>query len=577
MTLWTTITTMMNAITAKFTVSKHPNSALLAWLPQKKKSLATEETAADRAKTKAPARTAKKKPVSKRTDMQVRLLAPPTKFLYYIADPQVTLTMLDGDTILHLSAYLPLRSIGSLSCANKSMEHILSSDFLYCLGTGRSSTLPCVHQSKNVLPLRTVEGEARARGVARKFSIESSIYSCQGDESRARNFAVADHIRSKDAIDSILVHDGAVTYTTKGCEVITRWCGRKVKQSSLSLPICSYLISSAHHNGTRVYAVLASHSKGRCRYVLSLVTLSRKRDGAPTLLWEHQFSAMLFTSSATKAVVKFNLDGSRILFGTLERCFVIDAASGKNVWAMRRANLLSVVIQDKFVFAVTQSRSLHIYNVTQGQDPVASGTLPRRLNSELNVQGIIFLGGRVWIVCETKLMCTGRLMRVLRNLASSAAGEGIPRVTVMDVSYLEPQQKHIVHCHDNFLYVASGKRIRGFDRRNIFAPCKTYCAEEKVNAMQIDQTKIICATVHPNGRSGRLEIIPICQVGGLAYPSVFVKRTFLSSHQMYSIQFGGRLLVVLYRYDVVEDRSCSGEIQVFDIQHCNDYFEKEKK
>lgn len=500
----------------------------------------------------------KKKPISSKTDMKVRLLAPPTKFLYFISDPRVTLSILDDDTLLHLSAYLPLRSIGALSCGNTCLDSLLSADFLYCTGTDRDSAFPSVQKLQNILTLRTENGkEARPRGLARTFAIESDVYSCPcgvGDESsssRARNFQVADHIRSREVIDSALVHDGAVTYTTKSCEIVTRWCGSKATRS-LTLPTCAHLVSSAYHKSTRVCAVLASHSKGRCRYVLTLVALPRQRDETPTVLWKHEFTTTLFSSSITRPIVKFNLDGSRILFGSLERCFAIDA-SGKNPWAMRRANLCSVIIQDKFVFALHNS-SLNIYDVTQGPNPVASGTLPRRPNAQLSLQDIVFFGGRVWIVCETVLMCTARLMRVLRAVEHS--GQEVMKVTVTDVSVLEPQI-HASCCHDNFLYIASGKRIRRFDRRSVSVPCTIFHAEECVEGMYIDRTKIICTTAHPNGRSGRVEIIPICQFEGRAFPSVFVKRTFLSSHRMDSIQVDGRLLAVSYQYEVVEDRSYS--------------------
>lgn len=384
---------------------------------------------------------------------------------------------------------------------------------------------------------------------------------------RNRNFAVAELVRSKNEVDNVHLFGGnAVAVVTKSCEIEVCWINTSTNtkqksmptQSSFMPPSCDILLGSAFHNDSNVLALLSTVPKGS-RYLLSLLRLPMHRGDGPDLISQCKLPPFsLFSSSSAKPILNFNADGSRILLGTTERCFVTHTTIETSVmWSPKQRQFASLMLHDKYLFGV-RGKTISIYDTTRDDVPIVSG----QISSDHDKPDSIFLfGGRLWMLCATQLLCTPRLVQNLNKL-SPTGGACNFKVDISHTFGLDSLSSRFICKRGNFLYVSSGQMVRLFDRKDVSSPL-VFTADAEITSMFADDTKVVCSTKHPNGRSGRIELFPIDAATRTAFRSVFVKRTFLSSHTMDNVRICGRLLSVSYSYD--GEASSKSEVQVFDL------------
>lgn len=523
------------------------------------------------------------------------VLAPITTLRYYNRDPRLRITtIINTNSLVHVATYLNLRSVSALCCTCRLIDDLLSADYLYCLessmsmsGINISMVLPCVTKLSNILPLATSNGKPRPKGIARLFTHESdlifgaTLQNVPTDTgtaailaARNRNYAVAGHIRYKNEVDNVhLFSSGSVAVVTNACEIFVYLMKTSAKErstpakSSFTPPSCDILLGSAVHSERNMLALLSTVPKGS-RYLLSLLKLPRHRGDGPDLISQCKLPPTnLFLSSKSKPIIQFNADGSRILFGTTEECFVAHTSFETSImYSPRQRQFSSLTLHDRFLFCV-RNRTISIYDVTKDDEPIACG----QISSEYDKPESMFLfGGRLWMMCSRQLLCTPR---ILQNLNKFSACGGVREraytssfnVVIAHAFSFDTSDNRYVWKEENNLYVSSGQKVRVFDRRDVSSPFLV-TANAEITSIFADTTKLICTTKHPNRRSGRIEIFPIDTATRTVFRSVFVRKTFLSSHVMSNVKTDGRLLSVSYSYDEeASSKSYGGEVQIFDL------------
>jgi hypothetical protein len=559
------------------------------------------------------------------------VLPVPSTLRYYKRDGQTSLKMLDVNSILTVARYLPLRSIGALCCSGRFLDELLVSDFLYCRGSqngnggGNYALLPCVDGLKNVLTLQTRQGLARKRGLARTFAHEQDrIFGAGVDHAerlRGRSYRVTAHIRCDHEVDNFCIcpNDAAIMVITQSCEIEVHWDGggsskKGTSASTYRPPSCDYLLKSALRAESRLCALLTTGRGGAGRhfYLISLVRWPRTRsDDFELVLQERLPCRNLYSSSTTRPILDFNEDGAILVFGSTERVFACSSRDGSTTIRPLggKRSLVSAMVQGSFIFLL-QSRSLHAYAYTSAEEPslLASGCLEDRYQ---RIESMHPFGGRIWIVCGSHLLCTQRLMRSLKlELASSSARDGGAATTPGRIRFphsfdLAPGAvPRRVATTGDCLYVASGTLVRAFGRGDVPREALRLVAAGTggkgdgggpITSLHADGTKVAIAAAHPNGRSGRIELVPIDPAGGgfggcgpgpgpgpgpgrpsSSFPSIHVRGTFLSRHVMGGVRCSGSRLAV--SYSNADDRGGGsspsqsppphrrgGEIQAFDL------------
>lgn len=530
----------------------------------------------------------------------------PTYLRYYNRDPKIRLlTVLDNNSLLHVASFLDLKSIAGWSCTGKFMDEFLSPDALYCstsstLGVGSKNKdalmLPCAKKLPYSLSLlsRSDDNDQRQRpkGMARTMAHEADrIFVGNGG---TRNLAVASHIRCKEKVDSThLFGQDAIAIVAKTCEVEIHWIstssvkGKNKKgaaaatKSRLKLPSCDELLCSAYHSKKKIVALLSTVTAGR-RYMLSLVRLPSFRGDAPEIVLQAKLPpCTLSSSSDAKEVLEFNADGSRALLGTTEKFFVANLEFETNrMWTPGQGKgFTSVALHDKFLFAV-RGRTISIYDTSSTCDggPIATGKL-NSTNAE-RPEKILVFGGRIWVLCLSYLLCTPKGILQSLNKLSVGGGSGRGGYTfTVDTDHkfsLAPSDYRCVFKQGgNVLFVSSGREIKVFGRLDVSRPF-VFSADSSVTSMFADNTKLVCATKHPNGRSGKVEVFHLDMFTKTMFASIAVKKTFQSQHVMHDPQMNGRYLSIAYSYDderpslaagrsMTSSSAVGGEVQVFDL------------
>eukprot|EP00562_Extubocellulus_spinifer_P015213 CAMPEP_0178564882 /NCGR_PEP_ID=MMETSP0697-20121206/13864_1 /TAXON_ID=265572 /ORGANISM="Extubocellulus spinifer, Strain CCMP396" /LENGTH=616 /DNA_ID=CAMNT_0020198449 /DNA_START=177 /DNA_END=2027 /DNA_ORIENTATION=+ len=526
------------------------------------------------------------------------VLPPMTMLRYYKRDPRLRITtIIDANSLVHVATYLNLRSVSALCCTCRLIDDLLSADYLYCressMGTSGINSnlmLPCVTKLSNILPLSTSNGKPRSKGIARLFTHESelifgaTLQNVPPDTdtaailaARNRNYAVAGHIRYKNEVNNVhLFGSGSVAVVTSACEIFVFSIETSAKakerstpaKSSFTPPSCDILLDSVVHSERNILALLSTVPKGS-RYLLSLLKLPRHRGDGPDLISQCKLPPInLFLSSKSKPIVQFNADGSRILFGTTEKCFVAHTSLETSImYSPHQRQFSSLTLHDRFLFCV-RNRTISIYDVTKDDEPIACG----QISSEYDKPESIFLfGGRLWMMCSRQLLCTPRILQNLKKVsACGGVREGARtssfNVVIAHAFSFDSSDNRCVWKEENNLYVSSGQKVRVFDRRDVSSPFLV-TANAEITSIFADTTKLICSTKHPNRRSGRIEIFPIDTATRTVFRSVFVRKTFLSSHVMSNVKTDGRLLSVSYSYDeeAASPKSYGGDVQIFDL------------
>ena len=478
------------------------------------------------------------------------------------------------------------------------MDEFLSADALYCKSLGVSLEknalmLPCAKNLPyhiSLLPSSVDKSQQRPKGMARTMAHEADrIFVGNGG---TRNFAVANHIRCKEKVYSThLFNQDAIALVTATCEVEVNWFGTSpvkgkgnkatsASKSRLRLPSCDELLCSKFHAKKRMVALLSTVTAGR-RYMLSLVRLPSFRGDAPEIVLQAKLPpCTLSSSSDAKELLEFNADGSRVLLGTTEKCFVADTQFETNRMytpGQGRGNFTSVALHDKFLFAV-RGRTVSIYDTSSPCDdkPIATGRMDP--NAEKPKKIVIF-GGRIWLLCPSYLICTPKgILQSLHQLSLGGGGSKAGHTFAVATDYkfsLAPSEHRCTFKGRDLLFVSSVRAIRVFDRRDVSTPL-VFPASSSVTSMFADNTKLVCATKHPNGRSGRVEVFQFDIFTKTMFASILVKKTFQSQHAMHNPQMNGRYLSIAYSYDnkrpsLAVGRSMTtasmmgGEIQVFDL------------
>jgi hypothetical protein len=238
------------------------------------------------------------------------------------------------------------------------------------------------------------------------------------------------------------------------------------------------------------------------------------------------------------------------------------------------------------VFAL-RGRQISIYDTSSASDgrPIATGKLDS--TTEKPERALIF-GGRIWFICASYLFCSPKGILQNLNKLSLDGGRG-GYVFPIDKDHTFPLAPSKHRCAfkqgNDLMFVSSGREIRVFDRRRreMSSSPFVFSAESPVTSMVADHTKLVCATEHPNGRSGRIEVFHLDVVGNAVLAKLVVKKTFQSQHTMHSPQLRGRFVSVGYSYD--DDKRAAlgsggtgrfasspssttvvgGEVQVFDL------------
>ena len=567
---------------------------------------------------------------SSSSSSSLNIIRPAARLRYYNRDPRTRLLSsgLEDNLLLHVATFLDLRSVAGWSCTGRLANELLSADTLYCTSSSSSSSesstclLPCVRKLSYQLSLSGGGGISRPRGLARTMAHEADRIFGHGG---VRNVAVAGHVRCKEEVDSVRLLDqqGAIAIVTKTCEVEVHWVGdngangsngstkkgrgKATTKSSLKLPRCDLLLGSTFHAQTRTVALLSTVTAGR-RYMLSLVWLPSFRGDAPEIILQCKLPPCnLSSTSDAREVLQFNANGSKLLLGTTEKFFVADARFETNrMWTpgqgstISRGNCASVTLHDRFVFAL-RGRQISIYDTSSASDerPIATGRLDS--TTEKPERALIF-GGRIWFICASYLFCSPKgILQNLNKLSLDGGREcGDTRrggyVFLIDKDHtfpLAPSKHRCAFKHGNdLLFVSSGREIRVFDRRRreMTSSPFVFSAESPVTSMFADNTKLVCATKHPNRRSGRIEIFHLDVVANTVLAKLLVKKTFQSQHMMHSPQLSGRFASVGYSYDDGDKRAAAlgsggrfassprqsptyrsrsivvrGEVQVFDL------------
>ena len=523
----------------------------------------------------------------------------PTYLRYYNRDPKIRiLAILDNNSLLHVASFLDLKSIAGWSCTGKFMDEFLSPDALYCKPLGVSLEknalmLPCAKNLPyhiSLLPSSVDKSQQRPKGMARTMAHEADrIFVGNGE---TRNLAVASHIRCKDKVDGTHLFDqDAIAIVTQTCEVEVNWFGTSpvkgkgnkatsASKSRLRLPSCDELLCSAFHAKKRMVALLSTVTAGR-RYMLSLVRLPSFRGDAPEIVLQAKLPpCTLSSSSDAKEILAFNADGSRVLLGTTEKCFVADTQFETNRMytpGQGKGNFTSVALHDKFLFAV-RGRTVSIYDTSSPCDdsPIATGKVDP--NAE-KPQKIVIFGGRIWLLCSQYLICTPKgILQSLNKLSLGGGGGKAGHTFAVETDLKFPLASSDLRCTfkcRDLLFVSSGRQIRVFDRRYFSNPL-VFSASSSITSMFADNTKLVCATKHPNGRSGRVEVFQFDIFTKTTFASILVKKTFQSQHLMHNPQMNGRYLSIAYSYDnerllsaavrsMASSANVGGEIQVFDL------------
>ena len=497
------------------------------------------------------------------------------------------------------------------------MDEFLSPDALYCaspFGGGGAShnnarVLPCAQKLpyRITAPAPKADGGSlsrRPKGLTRTMAHEADRIFGNGG---VRNLAAAGHIRCKDRVETTyLFHQDAIAIVTKSSEVEIHWFGSNPSismrgkgghnkcvgstKSQLKAPSCDELLCSTYHSEQKMIALLSTVTAGR-RYMLSLVRLPSFRGDAPEVVLQCKLPpCTLSSSSDAREVLQFNASGNRIVLGTTEKCFVADTAfETSRMWTpgSGRGNFKSVALHDKFLFAV-RGRTISIYDASSTCDerPIATGRLDPAVEKP---DTILVFGGRIWLLCPSYLLCTPKGMLQNLNKLSSLDGGGGSRggctFTVdTDHKYCLPlsDDRCTFKLGGDLLIVSSGREIRAFDRRRDASSPFVFSAASSVTSIFADTTKLVCATRHPNGRSGRVEIFHLDTFAGIVLASLVVKKTFQSQHEMHCPQLNGRYISIAYSYDDGEraslaNGSCTGrsmaslsatvggEVQIFDL------------
>mmetsp|Transcript_32400 Transcript_32400/g.95484 ORF Transcript_32400/g.95484 Transcript_32400/m.95484 type:complete len:293 (+) Transcript_32400:932-1810(+) len=179
------------------------------------------------------------------------------------------------------------------------------------------------------------------------------------------------------------------------------------------------------------------------------------------------------------------------------------------------------------------------------------------------------------------LLCTRKgILQNLNKLSLDGRGGGRSYVFTVDADHKFSLASSKYRClfkrGNDLLFLSSGREIRVFDRRGDVSSPFVFSAESSITSMFADNTKLVCATKHPNGRSGRMEVFHLDIFTQTMFASLVVKKTFQSQHTMHSPQLNGRYLSIGYSYDgeraaLGAGRFASsyftvgGEMQVFDL------------
>ena len=206
-------------------------------------------------------------------------------------------------------------------------------------------------------------------------------------------------------------------------------------------------------------------------------------------------------------------------------------------------------------------------------EPIASGQVSLEYDKP---KSLFLFGGRLWMICSRQLLCTPKLLHNLHKLSATYSGGTGLRTFEVHISHtitIDSSDNPCTWKEGNHLYVSSGRIVRVFHRGDV-SSFFLVTADAEITSIFADATKLVCSTKHPNGRSGRIEIFPIDTATNTACKSVFVKKTFLSSHFMNNVKTRGSLLSVSYSYNreaSSKQYMYGGEVQLFDLFQNEDW------
>ena len=186
----------------------------------------------------------------------------------------------------------------------------------------------------------------------------------------------------------------------------------------------------------------------------------------------------------------------------------------------------------------------------------------------------------MWLLCSSYISCSPKGILQSLNKLSLNTGHSRGHIFAVNTDHkfsLAPSNDRCTFFRQgsDLLFVSSGREIRVFHRQDVSRPF-VFFAASSVTSMFADNTQLVCATKHPNKRSGRVEIFHLDVFTKTMFASIVVKKTFQSLHRMHDPHMNGRYVSIVYSYDderasAIPSRSMAssstvgGEVQVFDL------------
>jgi len=330
------------------------------------------------------------------------------------------LSALDDTALILIAYFLPLSSISALSCVNRELDFALSADFLYCpngnINNEGSSQLllPCLKSVPRLLPMIS-DGSDRPKGVARKFALESGVFSKV--EGRA-TFQLVDEMPygeyGRFISPLIFLNSHVLAFVTDEGQIVTRNIFTK---KSITLDAHDHEIrfcaSFKVFKGENMCAVLSRTAEASTP-MLSLVDLElppsstsiRMRRSEHKLRWKKDLSWLRLGD----ATLQFSVDGGRLLLlvGTLSGCWIMDATTGKEIWSRRGTANSSYILEKNILIISTGAKSITLYDINDDSDDYEQKGKGRKCCASFDVPSqshtlqMTVLDGRLWVQSDSK-------------------------------------------------------------------------------------------------------------------------------------------------------------------------------
>jgi hypothetical protein len=536
--------------------------------------------------------------------------------------PFSALLLLQGqDILLHVAQYLRLRSIASLSCSCRQVSQILSHESLYCGGqpdiisTGDEALLPCMRGMS--LP------KLAKPQLARRTAIESTIFYRQNG-GRDRNFLLVESIHPP---PDTTIHQCFLSkpgtrlfYLTGSGELITHIIPSTTKNvasckgsnrntattTTQRIPGCNNVLSSAVSPDGSQCAILSMPGTGIRRYTLTLLQIG---DKSKPPLWQDDIVPsyhLRSTKNSRPPSVQFHENW--IVVVVTGQCSVFDAEQRALHWEFplerHEQPWYAWTIHEDYIIALGggSKKGLFLYDVRL-QRLVGQGSLPP-INTYSTVDlvqqapQLVVCQDRIWLARYPKVICTGSILRRLRQRQSSqnttSPHDGVLKIRKVILVTELSSRLPLLCCsgigdhHNNkndTILLADGNVIKiyidgGNDEEgsslwnnapNGIQPSRIICAEGPIEHLRADSTKIICGIRDDKKR--RMEILRLVDTANesssLLEHSVFVKNAavFLDRHTMDSVDYkvnSGKLLVV-YASNRGDGSTKRTELRVFNL------------